>query len=306
LFLYFAAIAELQTSFSKLKPRWAEISHSTLIMKNNKRLLFAICGFGGGMIGALFAEAVPDFGVGIVPHVVHTSLWFAVAGALITVALFAAGEIYNRRKFSFEIYRKGIFAGIMAGSIAGFVAQAVFSFQGEPNFFNQVIFRAFCWAIMGSLLGWKLSAVVPNLGSNRGIIAGAAGGFVGGIGFLIASAIFVETLGRMTGLGVLGAALGLAVVAIEEMSRSARLDVIWAPKEVTSVTLGPKPVFIGGGDDHVFIAGLPQHALGVILENGKIQCIDNSTGQRSDLREGSRIQIGKVEVVVRTKGEKYS
>jgi hypothetical protein len=272
-------------------------------MKSNKRLLFAVCGFAGGMAGALLAETIPDFGLGLVPAVAHTTLWSAAGAGLITVALFAAGEIYNRKRFSMAIYRKGLFAGVIAGAIGGFVAQAVYSFQGEPNFFNQVVFRAFCWGIMGGLLGWRLSAVVPNLGCNRGIIAGAVGGFVGGIGFLIASSIFAEVLGRMVGFGVLGAALGLAVVAIEEMFRSARLDVIWAPKEVTSVTLGPKPVFIGGGDDHIFINGLPQHALGVVLEDGIIQCIDNATGKRSDLKEGSRIQIGKVEVVVRTRNE---
>lgn len=272
-------------------------------MKNNKRLLFSVCGFAGGAAGALLAELVPNFGLGLVPLVANTTLWSAVGAALITVALFAAGEIYNRKKFSFGIYRKGVVAGVIAGAVGGFVAQAVYSFQGEPNFFNQVIFRSFCWAIMGGLLGWRLSAVVPNLGSSRGIIAGAIGGFVGGIGFLASSMIFAEVLGRMVGFGVLGAALGLAVVAIEEMFRAARLDVIWAPKEITSVTLGAKPVFIGGGDDHIFIDGLPQHALGVILENGKIQCIDNATGNRSDLKEGSRIQIGKVEVVVRTKAD---
>lgn len=275
-------------------------------MKNNKRLLFSVCGFAGGAAGALLAELVPEFGLSMVSAVAYTTLWSAVGAALVTVALFAAGEIYNRKKFSFGIYRKGMLAGVIAGAIGGFVAQAVYSFQGEPNFFNQVIFRSFCWAIMGGLLGWRLSAVVPNLGSNRGIIAGAIGGFVGGIGFLAASMILAEVLGRMVGFGVLGAALGLAVVAIEEMFRAARLDVIWAPKEITSVTLGPKPVFIGGGDDHIFINGLPQHALGVILENGKIQCIDNATGNRSDLKEGSRIQIGKVEVVVRTKADEGS
>lgn len=269
-------------------------------MKNNKRLLFSICGLAGGMLGALVAELVPEFGQGLVPMVGYTSLWSAISAALITVGLFAGGEIYNRKPFSLGIYRNGLFAGAIAGAIGGFVAQAVYSFQGEPSFFNQVIFRAFCWAIMGALLGWRLSAVVPNLGSTRGIVAGAIGGFVGGIGFLIASSMLAEVLGRMFGLGILGVALGFAVVAIEEMFRAARLDVIWAPKEITSITLGSKLVYIGGGDDHVFISGLPQHALGIVLEDGKVQCIENSTGKRSDLKEGSRIQIGKVEVVVRT------
>ena len=275
-------------------------------MKNNKRLLFSLCGFAGGVAGALLAELVPEFGLSMVSAVAYTTLWSAVGAALVTVALFAAGEIYNRKKFSFDIYRKGMVAGVIAGAIGGFVAQAVYSFQGEPNFFNQVIFRSFCWAIMGGLLGWRLSAVVPNLGSSRGVIAGAIGGFVGGIGFLASSMIFAEVLGRMVGFGVLGAALGLAVVAIEEMFRAARLDVIWAPKEITSITLGNKPVHIGGGDDHVYIHGLPQHALAIVLEGGKIQCIDSASGKRSDLKGGSTIKIGKVEVVVRTKNEEKS
>ncbi len=272
-------------------------------MKNNKRLLFGVCGFAGGFIGALVAEMVPDFAQSLVGLVLRTSIWSATSAALITVGLFAAGEIYNRKPFSLGIYRKGLVAGLIAGAIAGFVAQSVFSFADEPNFFNQVIFRSICWGIMGSLLGWRLSTVVPNLGTSRGVIAGGIGGFLGGIGFLIASSFLAEVPGRMFGLGLLGASLGIAVVAIEELFRLARLDVIWAPGEVTSITLGEKPVHIGGGDDHVYIHGLPQHALAVVFEGGKVQCIDAASGKRSDLKEGSKIQIGKVEVVVRTKNE---
>lgn len=271
-------------------------------MKNNKRLLFATCGFVGGVVGALAAELVPDMGRGLAPLVFYTSIWSALGAALITVGLFAAGEIYNRKPFSAVVYRKGLVSGTIAGAIAGFIAQSVYSFQGEPNFFNEVIFRALCWALMGAILGWRLSTIVPNLGSTRGILAGGIGGFIGGIGFIITASIFPEFLGRILGFAILGAALGLAVVAIEEMFRAARLDVVWAPKEVTSVTLGAKPVYIGGGEDQIFVAGLPQHALGVILENGKVQCIDASSGKRSDLKDGSRIQIGKIEVIVRTKG----
>jgi hypothetical protein len=272
-------------------------------MKNNKRLLFSVCGFAGGAAGALLAELGPNFGLELVPLVAYTTLWSAVGAALITVALFAAGEIYNRKPFSSGMYMKGLIAGFISGSIAGFVAQSVFSFSGEPNFFNQVIFRSICWGIMGSLLGWRLSTVVLNLGTIRGVVAGGIGGFLGGFGFLIASSFLAEVPGRMFGLGLLGVSLGIAVVAIEELFRFARLEVMWAPGEVTSITLGDKPVHIGGGDDHVYIHGLPEHALAVVLEGGKVQCIDAASSRRSELKEGSKIQIGKVEVVVRTKNE---
>ena len=271
-------------------------------MKNNKRLLYTICGFIGGMTGAFTGELVP-YGAGLAYILIHTLVWSALGAAFLTVGLFAAGEIYNRKPFTPAVYRKGLFSGLIAGAIAGFIAQAVYSCGSGPSFFSNVIVRSLCWGLMGALLGWRLSTVVPNLGSSRGILAGAIGGFIGGIGFIITSCLLPEFLGRIVGWGILGAALGLAVVAIEEMFRTARLDVVWTPKEITTITLGSNPVYIGGGDDHIFVAGLPQHALGVILENGKVQCIDSASGKRSDLKEGSRIKIGKVEVIVRTKGQ---
>jgi hypothetical protein len=124
---------------------------------------------------------------------------------------------------------------------------------------------------------------------------------VGGIGFLIVGAYLPEVFGRMLGVGILGAMLGLSIVVVEAMFREASLDIIWAPKEQTSITLGPNPVYIGGGDDHVHVAGLPQHAAGVILEQGKIQYVDSSTGKRTDLKDGSRIKIGKIEIVIHAK-----
>lgn len=275
-------------------------------MKNKKRMLFGVCGFVGGLTGALASEMLPDFANGTTSLVFQLSLWSAAASAMITLGLFAAGEIYNRKPFSVGIYKTGLLSGIIAGALAGFAAQSVFSFATDPGFFNQVILRSACWGIMGALLGWRLSSVIPNLGNARGLIAGGLGGFLGGIGFIIISYFIMEVPGRMIGLGILGASLGIAVVAIEELFRYARLDVIWAPGEVTSITLGNKPVHIGGGDDHVYIHGLPQHALAILLEGGKVQCIDSASGKRSDLKEGSTIKIGKVEVVVRTKNEEKS
>jgi hypothetical protein len=274
-------------------------------MKTNKQFLFGTMGFLGGAIGALSYDALvrssSSSSSSLVFLVLRVAGWSATCGALITIGLSAAGEMYNRRPFALAVYRKALVAGAVAGAIAGAIAQAVYSMQTTPSFFKFVIFRSVCWGIMGALLGWRLSAVVPNLGTLRGVVAGAIGGAVGGLAFVGTTAVIPETLGRVLGVGILGAALGLAIVAVETLFREASLEILWAPNETTSVTLGPKPVYIGGGDDHVHVAGLPEHAAGVVYEEGKVQYIDARTGRRTDLRQGSKIQIGKIEAVVHAK-----
>lgn len=270
-------------------------------MKNNKCLLFLVCGFLGGCSGTLIAELAPAFGRDFLGMALHVAVWSGATASLITAGLFAAGEVYHRKPFSTYVYRKGLVAGLLAGGMAGFVAQSVYSFSDHSDFWGGVIVRSLCWGLMGAILGWRLSSVIPNLGAVRGVLAGAFGGFFGGVSFLLISHLFPELFGRVTGMGILGAALGLAVVAIEEAFRSASLEIIWAPKEITTVTLGSSPVYLGGGDDHIFVKGLPQNALSVVLKDGQIQCANHTTGSHNVLKDGSLIKVGKIEVVVRVK-----
>ena len=269
-------------------------------MRNNKKILYTLCGSLAGALGALIAEMVPEFGENVPSIVGHVSVWSAIFAAAIAVGLTAAGEIYSRRPFSIVHYRASLIAGAVAGAMAGAVAQAVYCVRSGDDFFQDVVFRSLCWALMGAVVGWRLSSPIPNLGAKRGIIAGAIGGFVGGLGFVAVCLFLPELLARTVGVSFLGLALGLAVVAIEEMTRAAQLEVIWGPKEITSVSLGAKPVLIGGGDDHVYISGVPEHALSVELTSGKVVCTEKSSGKRSDLKNGSRIKVGRVELLVRT------
>jgi len=269
-------------------------------MRNNKKTLFIFCGFLAGVVGALVAELVPDWGNSMLGVVGSVGAWSAFSAASIAVGLTAAGQIYNRRPFSGAPYRAPLIAGAGAGAMAGAVAQAVYFINSSHGLFHDVIFRSFCWALMGAVVGWRLSSTIPNLGSKRGLIAGAVGGFVGGLGFVAVCLFLPALLARAVGVGFLGLALGLAVIVIEEMTREARLEVIWGPNESTSVSLGAKPVYIGGGDDHVYISGVPEHALSVELTANKVFCTEKASGKRSDLKDGSRIKVGRVELVVRT------
>ncbi len=64
------------------------------------------------------------------------------------------------------------------------------------------------------------------------------------------------------------------------------------------MNLGTQPILIGGGDDHIFINGLPQNSASIVLNDGKILYKDKATEKETILRNGSKLKIGKVEIVV--------
>jgi len=269
------------------------------MIRNNKPLLFASLGLAGGAVGALAGELVPDIGRSLLGVIVQTSAWSAFCGGFIAVALFAASELYHRRRGFYSKQALRYFrAGVVGGAIAGAVAQALYGTQFLSPEVQNFLLRPLCWGLMGAILGWRLASTIPNHGAIRASIAGGIGGTLGGVAFLIAGEFLPWTFGRMAGIGALGAALGLAIVVVDSLFREATLEIIWGPKEITTVALGSVPVTIGGGDDHIHVAGLAQNAAGVVIEQGKIQYVDTVSGQRTDLRDGSKIKIGPIEVVV--------
>jgi hypothetical protein len=270
-------------------------------MKHRKKWLFFASGASGGAAGGLLAELLPVQGQGTLDLAIKIALWSAAASGCITAGLFAAGEKHLRRPFSAAVYRRAFFVGGLAGAIAGFAAQSVYAFFQPAPLLADVLIRSLCWGLMGAILGARLSAAVPNLGFGRGVLAGGLGGFLGGLSFVASCLLLPELLGRLVGLAILGGALGLAVVAIEEAFRSASLEVIWGPGEATEVTIGASPVYLGGGDDHVFVRGLPRRALSVVLADGKILCMNHTNGTENQLKDGSRIRAGVVELVVHAK-----
>ncbi len=185
--------------------------------------------------------------------------------------------------------------GALAGAISSAIAQAIYSIDLASGLMKHVVIRSLCWGIMGGLLGWCLAARVPNLGSLRGSIAGVIGGILGGLGFVALIMIFPEFFGRMTGVGILGAALGLAIVTVEQMFRTASMNVVWGPRETTTITLGAAPVSIDGGDDHVWLKGLPPRAFLVWIERGKVFCRDQQAGKQTELKNGATFTVARVQ-----------
>ena len=272
-------------------------------LRQHKHLLFGGMGFAGGVFGALVAEQTSFQNVGgsVIRLVGGTAVWGAVFASGILLGLTWALEVYaGHKRPSGKKMWGAVASGLLAGAIAAGIAQAVFmahQFTGLGRFF----FQSGCWGLAGAILGWRLSRAIPNLGAGRAALAGLIGGTIGGMGFIVISALLTEVIGRALGIGILGAALGLAMVIVEALCREASLEVIWGPKEITFISLGPRPVSIGGGDDNVYVHNLPSRYVTVQLIEGKIHYTDCTTGKKSELHDGSRIKIGKLEMVVHGK-----
>jgi len=270
-------------------------------LQANKPLLFALLGFAGGFTGALAAEIlpIPMAATKGFAQLVATGLWTAVAAAALAVALSLAEDYHARRlELSRQAVVKALMAGAAAGALAGMVAEWAYGPGREASALREFLLRPACWAAMGALLGWRMAAVVPNLGRVRGVTAGLLGGFVGGLGFVFLGVVLPQFIGRMVGFGIVGGMLGIAIVAAEALFRSAELVVNWAPNETTRFTLGPQPIRVGGGDDHVLIPGLPEGAFTLTLKEGKILWRDERGGKTTELKDASRVKLGAVELVV--------
>jgi hypothetical protein len=270
------------------------------IFGQDKKYLFGTIGFLGGILGALVAELAIGSGGSYVLQVLIVALWAGLFSGFISVALHLAVQIYNRKVSGLEIFLWRAFPlGFAAGAVSGGIAQAIFGLNLYYTLIFAFIFRAVCWGICGAILGAILSYAITNLGLRRAVIAGGAGGFIGGLGFQFIALLLPEMLGRLAGVGILGMSLGLSLVIIEERSRSAYLEVHWAPNEISTFTLGSIPIYLGGGEDDVYLSGIPHHAMSLVYSDGKVNGIYYVTGDRKELADGHRIRLGKVEIFVR-------
>jgi hypothetical protein len=272
-------------------------------IRANKPLLFLLAGALGGAAGSVLAENVPAAprNAPFWQVLLVTGLWMGTTGAVLAGTLVAAGEWHQRRDFRPRQLGKVLLFGALAGLVAGAVAQAAFSIEIWSPRVHEYVIRPLCWALMGALLGLLLSRTVPNLGLWRGLLAGAVGGGVGGIGFLLVCQVLpqaLQVLARMVGLGTLGLVIAAAMLVVEKLFREASLEVVWAPGETTNFNLGAQAVTIGGGEDHVFVRGLPSRFASIAFTNGVIEYVETATGKRTPLKDGSRLEIGKLNLVI--------
>lgn len=284
-----------------LKRGWNQV-------RSNKTVFFALAGFLGGFVGDLVTEPFASrdgAAKGFSSVLMRTGFWVAGMVAVLSPALAFAGAHYNRRQPSVGGTIKMTVLGALGGGLSGALIQAFYSagfvLGLEPKSAIAELFRCLAWGLMGGTVGGLLARTVPNLARWRAVCAGLVGGAIGCGGFLLVGAVLSDMPGRLLGVGVMGMAIGLSIVVAEKLAREASLEIIWAPNEITVANLGERPVFIGGGrEDDVFVRGYPARHAGITLKQGRVEYLEGATGRQATLKNGSRMEIGKLTVVVHT------
>jgi hypothetical protein len=304
------------------------IRHMAESSKALKLAVWGAVGAAAAFIPGEFVQAVSPEPDSIVGLLFNTSVWTAVVAAGYTAALIIAQNKYLRRPLMDAREATLAFGGgAVFGAISGCVAQFFFSIATRMSGGNWLVgagSRVIAWGILGGLIGLGMAFVIPNLGKARGMMAGLAGGAVGGVGFMLSAIVVVVAIGiagailgggdasilmllgdpiaRLVGTSILGVALGYAIGLVEETARVAWLEVRHGRSgEMVKVSLGPELVCVGNNSQRcaIWAQGARPIALRFRYVDGKVICDDMAQERTSVVEPGYEVQVGSVHLVVR-------
>jgi hypothetical protein len=232
--------------------------------------------------------------------VLGIGVWTALLAVGLSLAL-VAGQNWSLGRPLLST-RQGLVltaSGAAAGLVAGGLGQALLVLLTLAHLVPQIGF-VFGWILLGTLLGRGVGLFVPNLNGVRASLAGAVGGLLGALAFLVVS-LLADVAGRFVGATILGGAIGLMVALVEMAFRKAWLEIIYGPHEVGTVNLGEVPVSIGsdGRACTVLARGAAPVAFRYRLSQGQVLCQDAVNGQTTPVPLGHRRKVGPLELIVR-------
>ena len=287
------------------------VSLLTLIRGNSHSGFYVLAGAFGGIVGAALASLAAIIALPALratetsalsessAAVLATGTFFGVLAAALSTALLLGMKWYHRQRMRWASTLVFASANLFAGALAGAACQLIFNgFTDSPVEGHPIVVTA-AFALVGTLLGVTLSRCVPNLQHLRGLSAGLVAGVFSGLSTATLAGLgFTAPAFHLAGCVVLGSVLGAAIAFAERHFRDAVLEINWDAGQTTRVGLGPEPVTIGGGKDHITIPGAPAHVSSVALRNGRIEHVEKSNGKRTPLKDGSRLRIGGLVMVV--------
>jgi len=179
--------------------------------------------------------------------------------------------------------------------------------------------RGLAWSVLGLAAG--LSVGVASLAVKRVVITGA-GGLVGGFtgGFIFDFIAGDESLAQITGLAITGAAVGLSVSLLEQVTKSSWLEIVrggMAGKQFilyqNQITLGSSP---GANITLIKDSAIAPIAATIKRVGSSVKIfaadkanpisVDGSSSFERELSDGSVIILGSTELRFREKSQKIN
>ncbi len=200
-------------------------------------------------------------------------------------------------------FGKIVLLSLCSGVVAGFVGQAMLTVMSSRLGASSGAFlKVIAWVVVGGMLGFAFSLIIPNLDRTKAVFGGLIGGVLAGV---VLSVILsgMPSLGRFMACVILGGAVGLSVAVVEAMAREGYLRVIWGPGEFTTVNLGTMPVTVGTGVESTVkipkSSGFPATIATFTMKDGKATMYHNMTGATHPLRDGNKLPLGTVTIEVK-------
>lgn len=271
-----------------------------------KTIIFGVAGALGALIGNVTTEFFLKFNNNsFLSNLMHVMLWTATISLGIAISLLIAQNIYFKKTILSKSLLKGGFRGVFTGAIAGGIAQIIFAYTSQISELIEIISRIACWGIFGLGTGWGVSVFVPNFSKKTAMLAGFIGGVIGGAAFRFSFILIPEIASRLFGVAILGFFIGLTISYIEELLREAWLSVEYSKDETILIALGAKPIVFGSSSEaDIYLPkekNYPPITAIVEVVNSKIIIENKINGTRTELRNGSKIGLGTINVIVNTR-----
>lgn len=136
------------------------------------------------------------------------------------------------------------------------------------------------------------------------MIAGLLGGIIGGAVFLFSQIFMPVIYSHLIGVSIIGFFIGLMISFFEELLREAWLTVEYSKNEKRNISLGSKPIVLGSSplaDIYLPTKKYLPETLIFEIRNSKVIVENKINNQVFEVRNGSKIQLGSIMVIVNTR-----
>jgi Ca-activated chloride channel family protein len=249
-------------------------------------------------------------------HLSITAAWTGLVACGAALSLIAGQNRYLRKPLlTLAQGTVGLAGGFLVGGLAGAVGQMLgfapqFVDAGGDTTLTRGLNTSMTaagillgWALLGGLIGRGLAAFVPNLSSTPATKGGVFGGMAAAAGFWAMSSLVGDLPGRLLGATMLGFCIGAMIALIEAATRHFYLEVRYGLRELIRVSLGEKPVTVGG-DGRICTVFAPASSRPIVFKywmaGQSVQVLDYSSERVQTVGDGDERAVGTVLLTVRS------